>query len=229
MKNLSLLIGTCDSYSFLWNNFVKLANKYWQVDCPKLFVSETKSAEYPGYEFYTSGIACDHSQNWSNRMLSAIDLIDTEYTFFVLEDYYFTENLDKAELDFHIDFMEEVSANKIMFETLCPQLTLINPINRLGRTIYQLSPYSKYLTSLQPAIWKTEYLKNVMQKNWTPWEFELNGSSNLMGRETNTYLALREKRAYWNALRKGKRLSPGWEELREKENLTELRGYTSRM
>ena len=163
-------------------------------------------------------------------MLSALDTINTKYTFFVLDDYFFTENLDEKELNFYIDFMEEVNANKIMLDTFCRHLTLINPpITMLpdqpNRTIHKLSPNSNYLTSIQPSIWKTEYLKKVMHKNWNPWEFEIQGSKNLIGKEHNTYSALRDKRIYWNAIhqgREGKQLAPGWENIKQKENLSEL-------
>ena len=34
---------------------------------------------------------------WSNRMLSALKQVKTEYVVFILEDYYFTEPIDNEE------------------------------------------------------------------------------------------------------------------------------------
>jgi len=217
MKDLTLLIGTCDAYSMLWDNFVTLTDRYWKIDCRKLFVSENKKVEYTGYDFHLPG-----KLNWSNRMLSAIDTINTEYTFFVLEDYFFTETLDDRELLLHIDFMKHVDANKVMLEYKCKHLTLIDQGTWRGRTTYKLSPFSNYLTSVQPSVWKTEHLKKVMQLDWSPWEFEIKGSDAIRGKESSTYLMLRNKKPYWNAVRRGLTMSPGWEEIKAKENLQEM-------
>ena len=108
-KDISVLIGACDKYSILWDNFVTLFNKYWEIDCNKIFVSENYKKDYDGYNFHLPG-----NLNWSNRIISSLDNIKTEYVFFVLEDYYFTEVLSKEEIEFHLNFMKELSANKVI-------------------------------------------------------------------------------------------------------------------
>ena len=51
MKNdITLLIGTCDRYDVLWENFMILTDKYFKVDCPKLFVTENKRVPSADYE-----------------------------------------------------------------------------------------------------------------------------------------------------------------------------------
>lgn len=218
MNELTLLIGTCDSYSILWDNFVTLTNKYWKYECDKIFVTEKKDTNYENYSYIQAG-----NLAWSDRMIYALNSINTEYVFFVLEDYYFTELLSKEEIDLHINFMKSVNANKVMLEYNCPHLTLINyDLDLSGRKICKLAPNSNYLTSLQPSIWKTSHLKSCMKNNWSPWEFEVEGSKELFGKENDTYIIVRDKKPYWNAVRKGLRLSPGWEQIKEKENLKDL-------
>lgn len=217
MTNLTLMIGTCDSYKILWDNFVTLCDRYWGVDCKKIFVSENSLCEYNGYDWHLAG---NHA--WSSRMLSALNMIDTEYTFFVLEDYYFTELLTYDELQLHIDFMSSVNANKIMLETNNGYSVTKYSTDSKGRDIVRLSPYSDYLTSIQPSIWKTSHLKKCMCTDWSPWDFEIKGTNLIRGTEYDTYMIVRDKKPYWNAVRKGMKLSPGWSELMNKEQLAEL-------
>ena len=80
MKNdITLLIGTCDRYDVLWENFMILTDKYFKVDCPKLFVTENKRVPSADYETHLG-----KKLPWSNRMFSALDTIDTEYVFLLL-------------------------------------------------------------------------------------------------------------------------------------------------
>lgn len=215
--NITLLIGTCDAYSMLWNNFVTLTDRYWDVDCRKLFVPEHKKAEYPGYETHSPGI-----MSWSSRILSALDTVETEYTFFVLEDYYFTELLNEEEISIHINFLKNVSGNKIMLDYKCRGLTLVDSMQYQNREVLRLSEYSDYLTSIQPSVWRTRHLKEVMHKDWSPWDFEIKGSNMLKGHEQDTYLMVREQKPYWNAVRRGLKISPGWEDIKQKEQLEDM-------
>ena len=80
MKNdITLLIGTCDRYDVLWENFMILADKYFKVDCPKIFVTEDKRVPSADYDTHYG-----RKLPWSNRMFSALDSIKTKYISFVL-------------------------------------------------------------------------------------------------------------------------------------------------
>jgi len=225
--DITLLIGTCDKYSFLWNNFTKLSDKYLTFDySKKIFVSETKTAKYKNYttRLFETGMS------WSDRMLSTLNEIDTKYTFFVLDDYYFVEKIDNKEMKFHLDLLEEMKGNKVMFDYKCPHLKLGKRITDKKRGVYELNNNSNYLTSLQPSLWKTSFLKECMQHNWSPWEFEIKGSEKRQGKDNRNYLSIRTKKPYFNIVRNTNRglkivkkwQGYSWEKIKEKENLEEL-------
>ena len=226
--SITLLIGTCNKYSFLWNNFIKLSEKYLTFDCDKkIFVSETKKVENENYETILPG----DWVSWSDRILAALDKIDTKYTFFVLDDYYFVEKIDEKEMKFHIDLLEKESGNKVMFDYKCPHLSLGKKIIDNKREIYELNNDSNYLTSVQPSLWKTSFLKECMQSNWSPWEFESKGTENIKGKDNKIYLAVRNQKPYANILTSTKngiqiqydRYGHNWEKIKEKEKLEELK------
>ena len=216
LKDVTLLIGGYDPYEPLWENFFTLKDKYLTFTCDTLFATQHKTKEIPGVTFYPTGEIV-----WSNRMIEAINEINTKYTFFILDDYFITEELSAEEMRLHLDFMEQYNANKIMLEYKCKGLTLIDPFPYKDRTVYRLSPRSEYLTSMQPSIWLTSYLKECMKPGWNAWEFEINGTK-LRNHETDTYLMLRDKKPYWNAVVKGKKVLDGWQQLKDIENLKEF-------
>jgi len=51
--NFTILVGTCEKYSFLWDNFTTLFNKYWDhsIECQKYFLSDVNSKPYDGFDW----------------------------------------------------------------------------------------------------------------------------------------------------------------------------------
>ena len=67
-NNITLLIGTCDKYSFLWENFKTLQTKYIDLpDSPKVVFTESLD--------FGEGYSMSHLQNphWSNLLKDALD------------------------------------------------------------------------------------------------------------------------------------------------------------
>lgn len=213
MNNLSVLIGSCDDYSFLWDNFVKLFNKYFKHDCKKIIVSEHLTKQYENYEFFTSEL----NLNWSNRIKKALEKVNTEFVFFVLDDYFLKELIDEKFINDSIDFLKKYEANKMLF---MPIHDNVCRVSHFMNDIYKMEDNSDYLTSVQPAIWRTSYFKEIIQDNWNPWEFEIIGTQHIQNKNNKFYIQKKENSIYFNAVRKGKIMSEGWEEFYKKENLT---------
>jgi hypothetical protein len=212
MKDISVLIGSCDDYSFLWDNFVKLFDKYFQYDCKKTIISENLKKEYKNYEFLTF----KQNLNWSNRIKKSLDNIDTEFVFFVLDDYFLSEIVSEEFINNSVEFLRKNKANKITFTTIPEN---IYNVSHFLDDIYKMEDNSDYLTSVQPAIWRTSYLKKIIEDNWNPWEFEIIGTNCIQNKNNKFYIQKKENTIYFNAVRKGKIMSEGWEEFYKKENL----------
>jgi hypothetical protein len=212
MNELTLLIGSCDSYSFLWNNFIKLCDKYWEPECKKIIVSETLKIESDSYEFLTPG----SNMNWSDRIIKAINKIDTEFIFFILDDYFLREKISSNFINQSINFLKDKNANKLIFTTI-PENTY--KLSHVENNLYKMNDDSDYLTSVQPAIWRKSFLLECMQKDWNPWQFEINGTELIKNKQNNIYLFHVLETIYFNAVRRGKIMSDGWQEFYQKENL----------
>ena len=85
--NLSVLIGTCDRYSPLWEPFQITFDRYWKFDSKNIFVGET--IEIPKYTNTNFTTILSDKKTWAGRMLEGIELCDSEYIFFILDDYFF--------------------------------------------------------------------------------------------------------------------------------------------
>lgn len=212
---LTVLIGTCDKYEPLWENFTTCFNKYWQIDTRNIFVGETKPI--PGFESVLPGL----NLPWGQRMLEGIKEC-SEYIFFLLDDYflsdYWTEDLIK-------NYVKDII--KYNFNSL-----LISPSDFQTCLADLNSPYSnildtsEYIISMQPTIWRKDYLQQVLLSHYSPWDFELTGSYVLNTQKTQeTWKAYKDISApsrYFNAVRKGFIKNPRWEEFKEKENLKDF-------
>lgn len=211
-KNLTIVLGTCDSYLKYIPNCVHLLNKYFEPSCRKIIVGETQKIEYLGYDWVLPG-----KVQWGDRMKQAVGLIDTDYTFFMLDDYYLSQKLSVDFFDWLITFMNRECANKITL-TPVPDWAGYKYLETID-TIKRMSPQSEWLSSAQPAIWKTSHLLNVLDKNYDPWDFEILGSAKLQGKEKSHFVIKLDEPIYFNFVRKGNVLSEGWEKFLESQGL----------
>jgi hypothetical protein len=210
--NISVLIGSCDAYSPLWKNFDILFQRYWHLPTKNVLVSETIPFDNSHYTTTTPG-----QGQWGLRILDALNKIDTEYVFFILDDYYLTEPFTQEFIDEHIALLEKHNAVKIM-----PDIDYGQPIYYLDHIeddLYKFQMKSDYLNSVQPAIWKTDYLKKVLHPDYSPWDFEIKGNGYTRTLTPTILLKARPEHMYFNFVRIGGRISEGWEELYKKENL----------
>lgn len=212
-NKLSIIIGTCDSYLKYVPNCVTLINKYFELSCKKIIVGETQKIDFPGYEWHLPG-----KLQWGTRMRQALSLIDTEYVFFMLDDYYLSQKISIQFIKWLTDFMDRELANKLIITTV-PDWANYRYLETID-TIKRMSPFSEWLSSAQPAIWKTSHLKQVIEDHYDPWDFEIIGSQKLKGKENSHFVIKLDEPIYFNFVRKGGVLSENWNNFLAKENLS---------
>lgn len=210
---IATLIGSCDDYSFLWKNFDTLFKRYCLFDTEKYLVSENIDTFLQDYNVIHPG-----NLQWGSRILNCLDNIKEEYVLFVLDDYYFNMTIDQNFINEQITAMKKYSADKILFH---PGNDLWwAKLTRLENDLCKFTRDSQYLNSVQPAIWRVDYLKKVMSPDYSPWQFELDG--NYFTSSLNPTILLRELQSsmYFNIVRKGKVFSKGYDEFLNSEGLS---------
>jgi hypothetical protein len=213
--NLTLVIGTCDSYLAAVPNFVTLANRYFEPNVKRLFVGETIELQYKEYEWFLPGLDV-----WGNRMQKAIESVTTDYIFFILEDYYLSQKFTNEYIEYLIKFMDRHKADKISL-TPVPDFACHRYAESIN-TMHRMRSDSDSMTSLQPAIWRTSEFLRINDVSYSPWDFEVKGDSKVKGIKESYYVAKLDEPIYFNLVRRGMILSDGWNEFFTKENLPSL-------
>ena len=174
MNNVSLIYCTCDAYIDLSDNFFILLKKYWPEYSGDIYFN-ADSIEYHNGLFNIINIVHQQKKpSWSQRLYDCLKSVDTEYTMVFLDDYYLENRVNHQEflrclgyMDGHknvasITFTKEPGTKKAL-------------IQELGNFSYR-KHFSPYKITAHISIYRTRFLRSILRKNETAWEFEVNGS-----------------------------------------------------
>lgn len=195
--DVTLLIGTCDKYSFLWPEFAEYFNKYWDIDIKinKYFVSETETADIPGFEFITPG-----KLSYSDCIKSALNNIDTKYVLWLQDDYFLQKTITAKEFKRLLDIAESYGLDRL---GICEDSKYYTK-HRVQDALYRLNQYSEYTVSMQASIWNRDFFRNALVSNESPWQFEVEGTRRVNKDKHNIYISIQSQPWYQEAMRKGK-------------------------
>jgi len=210
--NLSIVVGTCDDYLEYMPHSMALMNRYLPIELPRIVAGETQSIENTNYEWSLPGKGV-----WGKRMREALQKVKTEYVFFTLDDYYYSQKLTKEFFDWLLLFMDREKANKLCL-TPVPDFAQYQYEETID-TIKRMSPHSNWLTSVQPGIWRTQHLIDILEDSYSPWDFEIAGSEKIRHKEKDHYVLKLDEPIYFNFVRQGKIKTPGWEAFLKQERL----------
>jgi len=169
-KTCSILILSCDKNLQLLKLFFEMFDKYW-ADCQyDVYVSMEFCKEIPvARKIHVLNF--HENKPWSNRIINALDKIDTENVLILLDDFIIEEKVESSKIDTIVANMNNDSriANVI--------LTVINqknePDKRILESYVQRNKYGRYKTALQCGIWKRSILINLLTPNENAWETEI--------------------------------------------------------
>ena len=169
MRDIPLLVVSCDRYSDLWEPFLQIFRQYW-ADCPfPLFLgSNHKISPDPA----VTTIAIGDDRGWGAGLQSFLDRLDAKYVLMFLEDFFLEETVDTANV---LRLAEIAVRNKLGCLRLTP-----NPPPHQGVEgspgLGWILPGDPYRVSTQVALWRVETLASLLRPNFTAWDFELKGS-----------------------------------------------------
>ena len=214
--DITMIIGTCDKYDMFWENFMILCDKFWQIDCRKIWIGETKKVPSTEYETHLPGAGLP----WSNRILSALNTVDTKYIFQMAEDFYLREPITHERISKYINFLDKRDGNKMLIAPYDnPAAYTLE--TKLDEGFFKLNNNSDYQTSVMPSVWKTDWIKEVLLPNWDPWQFEITGTNRIKGQNNKVYMDIQEYPGIAPGIcRRGGKLIKDWEYTYDKFGLT---------
>jgi len=210
--NITLLVGTCDKYSHLWNTFSILFDKYWDntINIPRYFLSETEEFNDYGFKSILPG-----KISYSDCLKYALDRVDTKYVLWMQDDYFLRKTIDKSQFDFYMSLMN-TGVDRFGIHEDSEFYSKSHIINN----IYRLHQNSLYTISMQASIWNVDFFKSCLIEDGSenPWEFELNGTERLNVRPHNILFDKQNPAWYNEAMRKGS-FTPEYYSIIKQENL----------
>lgn len=119
------------------------------------------------------------SNNWTRYMHEYIKTINDDVLMFSIDDYLLCAPPDEAMLNIALKLIsknDNIGRFDLTFDSQVEGNTL--PVaNIQDYQVHVKHPSAPYRISTQPALWKREYLLKFLDNNWSPWQFELNGTS----------------------------------------------------
>jgi tRNA(Arg) A34 adenosine deaminase TadA len=177
---IPIYVITNDKHLWLLQGFAYLFNTYWSNKQPVTIVGfNPPEFELPkNFKFHSLGTQNKPAKEWSNKLLSLIDMIDDTHFILFLEDFWL---IDKADVDcikvliewmkqhpdaLRMDLWRERAAKKQAkdFERVYDYQIIETP------------PKTKYQMSLQANIWNKDLLREIIIPNESPWQVEIVGS-----------------------------------------------------
>jgi len=161
MKELSILVLSCDKYKACWQHFFTLLDKHYANHNKTYLATETLNCEYADETININ------SNIWSERFRQALEHIDTEYVLILLDDFFIRNTVDDKRIEYCLSQMNDDIA-VFNFEKKYRQCDESN-LKGFNRQFNN----QVYLNSCQPSLWSRKALIDRLQANQNAWEWEL--------------------------------------------------------
>lgn len=184
MKDCAILINTCDNYEDAWKPFFKILKAEWPECTMPIYVNtESKTCESDEFEITTLNVlpGKNKSIEWGERLIDALNRIDTKYVLFLLEDYFLQESVKTNIIDDCIRWMDE--DDNIATFLLVSAGLYARPEYKGNIEKNEKYPgfglrekTDKFLLCAGPGIWRREDLIKLTKPFESPWIWEGYGS-----------------------------------------------------
>jgi len=188
VNEYTLLVNSTDSFSDCWTPFFTLFAKFWPDPKPRIVLNtEHLDFSHPGLEIRCSKVGADPSgrpRRWSECLATCLDSIDTERILYMQEDYF-------LEAPVQVEWIERALGQLVSRSAACIRLVEepgAGPWTQIRPTwLWKVDRSSRYLISLQAALWDKAAMRDALRAHETAWDFELLGSGRAARRRMEVY------------------------------------------
>ncbi len=167
-EKISVLVNSCDKYEDAWKPFFHFFKKHWSA-CPYKVYLNTESKQYVDDDIEIHTINSRKGISWSKRLKNALKQIDTEYIIFLLEDFFFLDDVDQGEIDKCLGYMEEdKKITTISFVNYVKPKLLPSNIPGYG----EKDENGRYFLGCQAALWRRKDLIKYLSPYENAWQYE---------------------------------------------------------
>ena len=170
-----ILVAASDRAKDIFEITFQNADTIWRdVDWRRYVGFTTKHPDILGFK----SLSAKSDVEWRGRVGDYLDSLPDEirYVMLIVEDYLFTSPVDRMELN---AVAEQIYRNDLAYVRLVPvhRNFLGGVFEYFRRTttkqpLRTLASWEPYYSSVEPAIWKRDYLRALLLQSGTVWEFE---------------------------------------------------------
>lgn len=167
MRDLGIVVLSCDRYNSLWDLFFSRWERYWP-DCPYSIYLICNHMKYdrPGVQAIRIGDDLD----WSSNLLSVLDKISHENLLLMMEDAPLDKLVDGGKFSELYNRFKLENLNYINLKA-SPKFDV-----QQDEDIGVLLPGTLYRAALVPCLWRKCVLQSLLIQGETAWQFEILGS-----------------------------------------------------
>lgn len=164
-NDYSIVIGTCDKFSDLWQTHFELLFKNWAGEMPPIYLVTDKETTF-SHEGVKVVVGNGHLPG---RIKTALAFIESDRVLLTLDDYFVINPVNGEDIGSICAYAEENNVDYLM---------LYNRRWAKKRYYKGIDSFSKidlekrYAVTLYPAIWTKSFLDYCIDEELTPWMFE---------------------------------------------------------
>jgi len=137
----------------------------WE-NCPYPVVLNTEKKKYKCDYMDVKVINNMEECTWSNRLLSVLKEIKSEYIFLLLEDFFLDKPFDSVMFNKVLEYM------KLHKEIGITHISQTNkPHDETDDLLWERN-YERYHIVITAILYRKDFLMKILRKNESPWEFE---------------------------------------------------------
>ncbi len=199
---LTMIISSCDKFSDLWDAHVGLLDRNWQdrgIDT-YILTDSKHASNYDNVKIFSAG----DGKEMSERLETILPLIETEYVFITLDDYFLIKKVDSSRISEIISYMDSKYLDYVRLFHLPNSHVKMKGCNGL----YNVNLYkSQYAVNFYAGIWRKSFLTKTIKGSMNAWQYEV--SLTQTARRLNAKCAMTKGREFviLDVVRKGKILT----------------------
>ena len=165
MKNIPVLILSCDKYEPLWDGFFNFYFKNFNFNQKTYLITEFKKPLFSNVKVINT---YDHQNKWGKSLINALSKLDNSYVQIILEDMYIYNKVNKRQYNDCLKFLNKVKPHHLKY--------LNTPFkSKKNLKKFQLINRGEPYKVTVCGFWNRKYLINLLKFDDSPWDFEYFG------------------------------------------------------
>jgi hypothetical protein len=187
ITNCTIIVSSFDGFSDCWDVCIYGMKKYWP-NCPYPKFLLTNKKDSPD-EDYIPSIKVGTDKGWASNLKSALNGINTKYIIYLQDDYWIDKKVNQPYIAELISMFEKDKWDYFRLVPIPKADSRISNNNIYGKTTSKV----KYQVGLQAAIWRKDFLNNLLINGESGWDFESYSRTRLKSKNVKSFSALSRK------------------------------------